>query len=386
MHLPQPLDPVTAAGRAMQCRRVLLETGPLQKALLASATLPVMVTDATGTVQLFNVGAERMLGYAAVDVVDKMKLSDMHDPREILLRAQAMSQEFDTVIAADFDALACRAMRGIDDCHESTLLGKSGERIPAAVSMTALRDDYHRIIGYLSIATDLSTRRRVELLVSRMTHEVRTPLSAILGFAQLLECGSPPPTASQQKSIERILLAGWDLVELMDETVDLDRTESGKLFVTMESLSLAQVMRDCEVAIERHADTHGVTVTFPVLESGDHVMADRRRVQQVLRTLLANAIRHSATGAAILVECDRRGSESIRIRIRRGHEEPSADQPACQRESAVDGKGIGLALTQRLVELMGGSIGADSADGTAGVHWFELNREERHDDKKHDDR
>jgi PAS domain S-box-containing protein len=119
----------------------LLKTGALQNAILNSANFSIIATDEKGIIQLFNVGAERMLGYTAAEVVNKHHPSDMHDPQEVIARAEALSLELDTTIAPGFEALAFKASRGIEDIYELTYIRKDGSRFPAVVSITALRDD-----------------------------------------------------------------------------------------------------------------------------------------------------------------------------------------------------------------------------------------------------
>ena len=134
------------ADRVAEVRRqeVLLKTGALQHAILTSANFSIIATDEKGIIQLFNVGAERMLGYMAAEVVNRIRPSDMHDPDEVAARAQALSLELDTIIAPGFEALAFKASRGIEDIYELTYICKDGSRFPAIVSITALRDDYRR--------------------------------------------------------------------------------------------------------------------------------------------------------------------------------------------------------------------------------------------------
>src|SRR4051812_9677985 len=141
----------------------LLKAGALQNAILTSANFSIIATDENGIIQLFNVGAERMLGYTAAEVVNKINPSDIHDPHEVRARAEALSVELSTPITPGFEALAFKASRGIEDIYELTYICKDGSRFPAIVSITALRDDYGAIIGYLLIGTDNSARKRVEV-------------------------------------------------------------------------------------------------------------------------------------------------------------------------------------------------------------------------------
>src|SRR5579864_9081584 len=134
----------------------------LQNAILTSANFSIIATDERGIIQLFNVGAERMLGYSAEEVVNKISPSDIHDPEEVIARAKALSLELATPVAPGFEALAFKASRGIEDIYELTYIRKDGARFPAVVSITALRDDHGGIIGYLLIGTDNTARKQAE--------------------------------------------------------------------------------------------------------------------------------------------------------------------------------------------------------------------------------
>ena len=147
----------------VQRRIALLKAGALQNAILTSANFSIIATDEKGIIQLFNVGAERMLGYTAAEVGNRISPSDIHDPHEVTARAQALTGELGTVIAPGFEALVYKASRGMEDIYELTYICKDGSRFPAIISITPLRDDYGSIIGYLLIGTDNSVRKRVEV-------------------------------------------------------------------------------------------------------------------------------------------------------------------------------------------------------------------------------
>src|ERR1700682_1489131 len=152
------VDVVTEVRR----EAALLKTGALQNAILNSANFSSIATDEKGVIQLFNVGAERMLGYAAAEVVDQITPADISDPQEVIARAAALSLELGTAITPGFEALVFKASRGIEDIYELTYIRKDGSRFPAIVSMTALRDDQGRVIGYLLIGTDNTARKLAE--------------------------------------------------------------------------------------------------------------------------------------------------------------------------------------------------------------------------------
>ena len=168
------LDTMTAdAGAEVRRQEALLKTGALQNAILNSANFSSIATDDKGVIQLFNVGAERMLGYAAADVLNKITPADISDPQELIARADTLSAELGTPIAPGFDALVFKASRGIEDIYELTYIRKDGSRFPAIVSVTALRNDHGGIIGYLLIGTDNTARKRVEAEQQKLDQRLR---------------------------------------------------------------------------------------------------------------------------------------------------------------------------------------------------------------------
>jgi len=537
---PAILNP--AAGTAngiteVRRQEALLKTGALQSAIFNSANFSSIATDAKGVIQIFNVGAERMLGYTAADVMNKITPADISDPQEVIARAKALSVELGTPITPGFEALVFKASRGIEDIYELTYIRKDGSRFPAVVSVTALRDDQGAIIGYLLIGTDNTARKQVEAeqkkldqrlrdqqfytrsliesnidaliatdpsgiitdvnkqmealtgctrdeligapfknyftdperaeaaiklvlsekkvtdyeltarardgkktvvsynattfydrdrtlqgvfaaarditerkrldqalqetnvelesakfaaekanlaksdFLSSMSHELRSPLNAILGFAQLMESGSPLPTPTQKASIDQILQAGWYLLELINEILDLALIESGKLSLSLEPISLPEVLLDCHTMIEPQAQKSGIRMSFPQFVIPYFVKADRTRVKQVLINLLSNAIKYNRAGGTIEVTCSARTAERMRISVQDTGEGLSPEKLAQlfqpfnrlgQEAGAEEGTGIGLVVSKRLVELMGGEIGAESTVGVGSVFWIEL--------------
>jgi PAS domain S-box-containing protein len=538
------LRDITARKRAEEA---LLKAGPLQNAIFNSANFSSIATDAKGVIQIFNVGAERMLGYAAADVMNKITPADISDPQEVIARAKALSVELSTPITPGFEALVFKASRGIEDIYELTYIRKDGSRFPAIVSVTALRDAQNTIIGYLLIGTDNTARKQVEEeqkkldqrfrdqqfytrsliesnidalmmadplgiitdvnkqmealtgctrdeligapfknyftdperaemsiklalsekkvsnyeltarardgketvvsynaitfydrdrklqgvfaaardvternrldqvlqeknvelegaksaaekanlaksdFLSSMSHELRSPLNAILGFAQLMESADPLPTASQAESIAQILQAGWHLLKLINEILDLAVIESGKVSLSKESVSVAEVMSECQAMMEPQAQQHGIRMTFPRFDSPIFVWADRTRLKQIIINLVSNAIKYNKEQGTVVVDCTMSapplsdsgaaGPERIRISVA----DTGAGLPPeklaqlfqpfnrlGQGAGGVAGTGIGLVVTKRLAELMEGVLGVESTVGVGSVFWCEL--------------
>jgi PAS domain S-box-containing protein len=520
-----------------QAEEALLRAGALQSAIFNSANFSSIATDAKGVIQIFNVGAERMLGYAAAEVMNQITPADISDPQEVIARAAALSIELDTPITPGFEALVFKASRGIEDIYELTYIRKDGSRFPAVVSVTALRDAQEAVIGYLLIGTDNTARKQVEAdqqkldqrlrdqqfytrsliesnidalittdpagiitdvnkqmealtgctrdeligapfkscftdplraeagikrvllekkvtnyeltarardgketvvsynattfydrdrnlqgvfaaardvterrrldqalqetnvalegakslaekanlaksdFLSSMSHELRSPLNAILGFAQLMESGSPAPAPAQKESIDQILQAGWYLLELINEILDLALIESGRLSLSLEPMSLDEVLNDCHAMIEPQAQMGGIRVIFPQLPCPWYISADRIRVKQVFINLLSNAIKYNRVRGRVEVCCTAVHGGRTRISFHDTGEGLSADklsqlfQPfnrLGQEAGVEEGTGIGLVVSKRLVELMGGEIGADSTVGVGSVFWIEL--------------
>jgi len=215
-----------------------------------------------------------------------------------------------------------------------------------------------------------------------MSHELRTPLSAILGFAQLMESGSPAPTVSQKRSIDQILKAGWYLLELINEILDLALIESGKLSLSLEPISLSEVVRECHAMIEPQAQKRGIRMAFPRFETSYYVKADRTRLKQVLINLLSNAVKYNTVDGSIVVDYTVGTPGRIRICVKDTGEGLSPDKLAqlfqpfnrLGKESGIEeGTGIGLMVSKQLVELMKGGISVESTVGVGSSFWIELN-------------
>ena len=291
--------------------------------------------------------------------------------------------------------------------YELTARARDGKETVVSYNATTLHDRDRKLRGVFAAARDVTERKRFELtlqennvelesaiaaadkanlaksnFLSSMSHELRTPLNAILGFGQLMESDIPAPSPAQKASIDQILQAGWYLLELINEILDLALIESGKLSISLEPVSLDELMLECQSMIEPQAKKRGIRMSFPRFGEPCFVNADRTRVKQILINLLSNAIKYNQADGTVVVECAANPPDSFRISIRdTGAGLPPGKlaqlfQPfnrLGQEASAEEGTGIGLVVTKRLVELMGGAIGVESTVGAGSVFWVDLN-------------
>ena len=219
--------------------------------------------------------------------------------------------------------------------------------------------------------------------LSNMSHELRSPLNSILGFAQLMEMGSPPPSPAQKGRIDQILRAGWYLLDLISEILDLTSIEAGELTLSLEPIALSELLLECEGAIAELAGKRNIQLHFAQVSESLFVQADRGRLKQVIVNLLTNAIQYNRVGGTLELTCSPPTNQRLRIAVRdTGEGLPNGEiahlfQPfnrLGRETTAAEGTGIGLALSKRLVELMGGGIGAHSTVGVGSVFWIELNQ------------
>ena len=283
---------------------------------------------------------------------------------------------------------------------------KDGSSFWNQLVVSPVFDDLGQLTHFISINTDVSERKRLDRVLhdnnlalqqatlvaekaslaksdflSSMSHELRSPLNAILGFAQLLETGTPALTPAQQVKTEKIQRGGWSLLMLINDLLDLALIESGKLAMSLAPLSLARVLLECQSMIEPQAERHGIRVDFPQLTSQLVVTADPLRLQQVMINLLSNAIKYNRSNGTVNVSVDAVAAGVLRISVHdTGHGIPEEKLSQLfepfnrlgQEGSTTEGTGIGLVVTRRLIELMGGKIGVQSTVGVGSVFWVEL--------------
>ena len=215
--------------------------------------------------------------------------------------------------------------------------------------------------------------------LSRMSHELRTPLNAILGFAQLLELEDLHE--EQRDNLHYILSAARHLLALINEVLDIAAIEAGRLPLSLEPVPVADVVAEAVSLIRPLADQHGILLTNPAPSCATHVKGDRQRLKQVLLNLLSNAVKYNRQGGAVHLTCEDVGGTKLRIKV--SDTGPGIPADAMERlfvpferlsgeQSAVEGTGLGLPLSKRLAEAMGGMLDLETAVDQGSTFWIEL--------------
>ena len=212
----------------------LLKAGALQDAIFNSAYFSSIATDDKGVIQIFNVGAERMLGYTAAEVMNKITPADISDPQEVIARAKALSLELATPITPGFEALVFKASRGIEDIYELTYIRKDGSRFPAIVSVTALRDEQSGIIGYLLIGTDNSARKRAEEALLK----AGALQSAIFNSANFSSIATDEKGVIQIFNVGAERMLGYAAADVMNKITPADISDPQEVIARAKALSL----------------------------------------------------------------------------------------------------------------------------------------------------
>ncbi|MBK9443604.1 MAG: hypothetical protein IPN53_20865 [Comamonadaceae bacterium] len=255
--------------------------------------------------------------------------------------------------------------------------------IENAIDRFALQRERKRIEQALIIAkaeAESANQAKSEFLL-RMSHELRSPLNVILGFTQLIENGTPVPTPGQQNSIKQVLHAGWYLLDLINEVLELSTIESGNMRLSMQTVCISELMDDCHAMIQTQAQERGLVLAFGHIEKPCLVNADPMRTKQVLLNLLSNAVKYNRDAGSIDVRCSATPGQGVRVSVQDTGQGLSAEQLTQlfepfnrlgQESGTTAGTGVGLVVSKRLVELMGGRIGVESTVGVGSIFWFEL--------------
>jgi PAS domain S-box-containing protein len=385
----------------------LLKAGALQSAIFNSPNFSSIATDAKGVIQIFNVGAERMLGYTAAEVVNQITPASISDPQEVIAHAKALSTELGTTIGAGFEALVFKAARGIEDIYELTYIRKDGSRFPAVVSVTALRDAQDAIIGYLLIGTDNTARKQAEEgrkklaeeleqirqdqmrfkdeFLSHVSHELRSPLTAIKQFTTILLGGLAGELNPEQREYQQIVLKNIrQLQAMIDDLLEVTRLETGKLTVEPERVSVVIAVTDTFNTLHGSARAKGVTLSYDLPPNLPSAHADATRLRQILIILLDNAIKFTPEGGSVTIQA-RVLQKDPRFLLLEVSDtgigiSPDMGQRIFERlyqvsertETSRKGLGLGLHICKELVTRQGGDIWAERRPGEGSIFSFTL--------------
>ena len=305
------------------------------------------------------------------------------DEAQVLSDEESVSQREDAATTRERDIGIAETKQVAADDHMAMLQEANARLVIVTIDSQKLAEQLQAAQAQVENARSIAEKANLakSTFLSNMSHELRTPLHAILGFAQLLESGSPPPTDSQNIRLQQIIKAGWYLLELINEVLDLAVIESGKLSLSREPVLLAELLRECESMVEAQARQHAIQIQFLPFDQNCLANADRTRLKQALINLLTNAIKYNRQHGTVVVSCSRSSQDRIRITIK----DTGAGLPPekllqlfqpfnrlGQENGIEEGTGIGLVVTKQLVEMMGGTIGVKSTVGVGSEFWIEL--------------
>jgi PAS domain S-box-containing protein len=376
----------------------------------------ILMLDPAGHVSSWNTGAERIYGYAGGEITGQ-SFACFYPPEE-----QARDVPGQDLAKAQAEG-HCE--------HEGWRIRQDGARFWANMSLTPLRDDQDQLRGFSLVTRDITERKRAEEeirqlnedlerrvvkrtaqleaaiqalqqarqeadqardtaqqanqakseFLSRMSHELRTPMNAILGFAQLLHMDALEP--EQRTSVKQILKGGRHLLDLINEVLDIARIEAGHYTISPESVHVADALQEAVELVQPLAEQRQVRVATVPEACNRHMLADRQRLKQVLLNLLSNAIKYNRQDGLVTLACEERPGDRLRISV----SDTGRGIPAAQiarlftpferlgvEQNGVEGTGLGLALSKRLVEAMDGEMGVASTLGEGSTFWLELPR------------
>jgi PAS domain S-box-containing protein len=364
------LERVRIAGRDAELAAVVAASGDA-----------IVSTGLDGTIRSWNPAAAAIYGRPA---------------------AEAVGQPFSIVVPADQPEQAAgllgRVAEGERVSLETRHLGRDGDTFSVSLTAAPLRSTEGEVLGMSVVARDVTERKQAEKALreakeeadrantakseylSRMSHELRTPLNAILGFAQLLELEEL--AEEQRENLNFILSAARHLLALINEVLDIAAIEAGRLPLSLEPVPVADIVAEAVSLIRPLADQHQVLLVSPPVSCEVHVQGDRQRLKQILLNLLSNAVKYNRPGGRVELACaPAEGTDRLRVEVRdtgRGIAPEAMDQLFVpferlgNEQTGVEGAGLGLPLSRRLAEAMGGTLEVATTLGQGSSFWVEL--------------
>ena len=371
----------------------------LQAVLDAATQMSVIATDVHGLIDVFNTGAERMLGYAAEEMVGKQTPAIIHLESEVRNRGAEMSQQFGRTIQG-FDVFVEYARHEKHEEREWTYVRKDGSQLPVNLMVTARRDRNHQIVGFLGIATDISARKTAEEalrkakeaaesasqaksdFLANMSHEIRTPLNAVIGMTELVR--DTELNATQREYLGMVQESGESLLAVINDILDFSKIEAGKLSLEEVPFNLREVLGDTMKSLALRAHRKRLELACHVAPDVPFaVEGDPHRLRQIVINLVGNAIKFTEAGEVVLdVAVQQQADNSLMLHFR--VQDTGIGIPEDKLQSIFEafeqadtsttrrygGTGLGLAIVSRLVELMEGNIWVESEVHRGSVFHF----------------
>ncbi|MDQ6963321.1 MAG: response regulator, partial [Mariprofundales bacterium] len=364
----------------------LLATAERDTAILNAASDAIVMIDRHATIEIFNQAAESIFGYRSAEVIGS-NIS--------LLMSPELAMKHDSYVRNS----SLHSKRVFGNSRQLTAITKGGDTISIELNVTPviMDDGKTHFVGVIrDISASLLQTQRLQQaqqladkanqaksdFISSMSHELRTPLNAILGFAEMLNMGTLDER--QHKCVNHILQSGRHLLELVNDILDLAKVESGNTTLSIEDLTLRPLVGEVISTMTPIAEQSGITI-HPTCRCSDttSIRADRTRVTQILTNLIGNAIKYSRENGSVWITCQYEGEEYVRTSVRddglgissyNHHQVFAPFQRLGHEQGEIEGSGIGLAYSKKLVEIMGGSIGFESQKGSGSTFWFTLPR------------
>ncbi len=366
---------VAEVQERQQVEAAMRESDLRFRTILNNVPIGVLYSDLNGQIKQTNARFCELTGYSEAEVL-AMHSSDYTHPDDLAQDAELAAQ----LIAGEVPMAR----------QHTRYVTRDGSILWVQTTASLLRDEQGEPRRVLCVVEDITEHLRLQEaerardlaeaanqakseFLSRMSHELRTPLNAMLGFAQLLELDTRQPlTPSQQPWVAQIQQAGWHLLEMINDVLDLSRIESGNLRLQTEPLDLPELLTASVAMVAADAKARGITITTDLASGSAAVLADATRVKQILTNLLSNAVKYNHDGGRIHVASRVRQPDAVEIAVTDtgiGMTEQQLEalfQPfnrLGRERSGLQGTGIGLVISQRLADLMGGALQARSSEG-----------------------
>ncbi|MES2592465.1 MAG: CHASE3 domain-containing protein [Bacteroidota bacterium] len=362
----------------------------------------IAVSYPEGVITVFNKGAEKMLGYAANEMIGIHTPAIIHKPEEVVARAETLSNEFNLKIEPGMDVFFMKSQRGLSDISEWTYIRKDGSELPVELSITVLKDHDHNIIGYLGLAKDISESKKAKeeiikakekaeqavhaksRFLANMSHEIRTPMNAIIGFTELL--ADSKLDKEQSENLNSVQLAGINLLAIINDILDFSKIESGSIVLENVPFDLKDALKNIYNLMNGKAKEKKLEYNH-FLDAGlpDFVTGDSIRLNQILINLIGNAMKFTENGSVTVsvkkLEEDKQSCK-IRFTVKDTGIGISEDkislvfdrfsQANAETTRKFGGTGLGLSIAKNLVELQGGEIKLKSKLNEGSEFSFEL--------------